>query len=173
VRRCLLSASLLASLLVCGSECYMSETATVPCVCTQREGAAKQRWVMCLGWRHPATAPPVQLVTQASPCCNSLCFLTLLSVPLLLCLWRACPCPTPQLLRGSFPASAIKSYPDVFYVEYFAATEDAPGGDLFFFDYGVVACWWVGGVQAGTFFCLLTWCQGSRWSAGFPGTCFD
>lgn len=48
-----------------------------------------------------------------------------------------------QLLRGSFPASAIKSYPDVFYVEYFAATEDAPGGDLFFFDYGVVACWWV------------------------------
>lgn len=49
-----------------------------------------------------------------------------------------------QLLRGSFPASAIKSYPDVFYVEYFAATEDAPGGDLFFFDYGVVACWWVG-----------------------------
>lgn len=46
-----------------------------------------------------------------------------------------------QLLRGSFPASAIKSYPDVFYVEYFAATEDAPGGDLFFFDYGVVAFW--------------------------------
>jgi hypothetical protein len=50
-------------------------------------------------------------------------------------------CAVPQLLRGSFPASAIKSYPDVFYVEYFAATEDAPGGDLFFFDYGVVACW--------------------------------
>jgi hypothetical protein len=29
----------------------------------------------------------------------------------------------------------------VFYVEYFAAVDDAPGGDLFFFDYGVVACW--------------------------------
>jgi len=58
---------------------------------------------------------------------------------------RAVPCRAVlcalQLLRGSFPASAIKSYPDVFYVEYFAATEDVPGGDLFFFDYGVVACW--------------------------------
>lgn len=52
-----------------------------------------------------------------------------------------CALPSLQLLRGSFPASAIKSYPDVFYVEYFAATEDAPGGDLFFFDYGVVAFW--------------------------------
>lgn len=52
-----------------------------------------------------------------------------------------------ELLRGSFPASAIKSYPDVFYVEYFAATEEAPGGDLFFFDYGVVACWGLEGSQ--------------------------
>ncbi|KAF8071355.1 RMD1 [Scenedesmus sp. PABB004] len=46
-----------------------------------------------------------------------------------------------EVLRASFPASAIKSYPDVFYVEFFAAAGDAPGGDLFFFDYGVVACW--------------------------------
>jgi hypothetical protein len=53
----------------------------------------------------------------------------------------------PQVLRASFPASAIKSYPDVFYVEYFAASGDAPGGDLFFFDYGVVACWGLDSAQ--------------------------
>jgi uncharacterized Rmd1/YagE family protein len=52
-----------------------------------------------------------------------------------------------QVLRASFPASAIKSYPDVFYVEYFAASDDAPGGDLFFFDYGVVACWGLDSAQ--------------------------
>jgi hypothetical protein len=28
-----------------------------------------------------------------------------------------------QVLRASFPASAIKSYPDVFYVEYFAGAQ--------------------------------------------------
>ncbi|WIA12464.1 hypothetical protein OEZ86_003424 [Tetradesmus obliquus] len=52
-----------------------------------------------------------------------------------------------EVLRASFPASAIKSYPDVFYVEYFAASDDAPGGDLFFFDYGVVACWGLDSAQ--------------------------
>ncbi len=59
-----------------------------------------------------------------------------------------CPLPASmQVLRASFPSSAIKSYPDVFYVEYFAASDDAPGGDLFFFDYGVVACWGLDGPQ--------------------------
>ncbi|KAF6262180.1 hypothetical protein COO60DRAFT_1699457 [Scenedesmus sp. NREL 46B-D3] len=52
-----------------------------------------------------------------------------------------------EVLRASLPASAIKSYPDVFYVEYFAASDDAPGGDLFFFDYGVVACWGLDSAQ--------------------------
>lgn len=56
-------------------------------------------------------------------------------------------CHTVQVLRASFPSSAIKSYPDVFYVEYFAASDDAPGGDLFFFDYGVVACWGLDSTQ--------------------------
>lgn len=46
-----------------------------------------------------------------------------------------------QMLRSTLPASAIKSYPDVFYVEYFTSNDDTPGGDVFFFDYGVVACW--------------------------------
>lgn len=46
-----------------------------------------------------------------------------------------------ELLRATFPASAIKSYPDVFYLEYIKGTLDQPGGDVFFFDYGVIACW--------------------------------
>eukprot|EP00878_Enallax_costatus_P019516 GHUV01020590.1.p1 GENE.GHUV01020590.1~~GHUV01020590.1.p1 ORF type:complete len:327 (+),score=56.52 GHUV01020590.1:1601-2581(+) len=55
-----------------------------------------------------------------------------------------------EVLRANFPSSAIKSYPDVFYVEYFAATDEAPGGDLFFFDYGVVACWGLDSAQETT-----------------------
>ena len=35
----------------------------------------------------------------------------------------------------------IRSFPDVFYVEYIKGAEGQPGGDVFFFDYGVVACW--------------------------------
>jgi hypothetical protein len=31
------------------------------------------------------------------------------------------------LLRSSFPASAIRSYPDAFYVEYFSPLDDTPG----------------------------------------------
>lgn len=35
----------------------------------------------------------------------------------------------------------VKSHPDVLYVEYSPGSQDQPGGDVFFFDYGVVACW--------------------------------
>ena len=34
-----------------------------------------------------------------------------------------------------------------FHVEYAAATDDAPGADLFMFDYGVVCCWGLDEVQ--------------------------
>ena len=46
-----------------------------------------------------------------------------------------------ELLKLTYPAGSIKSYPDVFYVEYIKGVEDYPGGDVFFFDYGLVACW--------------------------------
>ena len=29
----------------------------------------------------------------------------------------------------------------MFYIEYFGAVDDTPGGDVFIFDYGVLACW--------------------------------
>lgn len=88
----------------------------------------------------PATHCLRPNLTPVMGCCLCCC-------PILytLCAHALFVCLRMQLLRGSFPASAIKSYPDVFYVEYFAATEDVPGGDLFFFDYGVVACWCVDG----------------------------
>ena len=35
----------------------------------------------------------------------------------------------------------MRSFPDVFYVEYIKGADGRPGGDVFFFDYGVVATW--------------------------------
>lgn len=46
-----------------------------------------------------------------------------------------------QLLKDVYGPDAVKSYPDVFYVEYLKGDRYNPGGDVFFFDYGVVACW--------------------------------
>uniref|UniRef100_A0A7S3QNM5 DUF155 domain-containing protein n=2 Tax=Dunaliella tertiolecta TaxID=3047 RepID=A0A7S3QNM5_DUNTE len=46
-----------------------------------------------------------------------------------------------ELLKLTYPAEQVLSYPDVFYVEYIKGSGDQPGGDVFFFDYGVVACW--------------------------------
>lgn len=46
-----------------------------------------------------------------------------------------------ELLKSVYPMTSIKSYPDVFYVEYLKGDQYNPGGDIFFFDYGVVACW--------------------------------
>ncbi|KAL6757794.1 hypothetical protein V8C86DRAFT_2613487 [Haematococcus lacustris] len=46
-----------------------------------------------------------------------------------------------ELLKLTYPPSSVLSYPDAFYVEYIKGYADQPGGDCFFFDYGVVACW--------------------------------
>mmetsp|Transcript_22848 Transcript_22848/g.58202 ORF Transcript_22848/g.58202 Transcript_22848/m.58202 type:complete len:461 (-) Transcript_22848:496-1878(-) len=46
-----------------------------------------------------------------------------------------------ELLKLTYPPGTVLSYPDVFYVEYIKGMGDQPGGDIFFFDYGVVACW--------------------------------
>ncbi|KXZ48550.1 hypothetical protein GPECTOR_27g721 [Gonium pectorale] len=46
-----------------------------------------------------------------------------------------------ELLKLTYPPSTVRSFPDVFYVEYDKGVHPAPGGDVFFFDYGVVACW--------------------------------
>lgn len=46
-----------------------------------------------------------------------------------------------ELLKMTYPPGTVLSYPDVFYVEYIKGVGDQPGGDCFFFDYGVVACW--------------------------------
>jgi len=46
-----------------------------------------------------------------------------------------------ELLRLTYPAGTVLSYPDVFFVEYIKGEGSNPGADVFFFDYGVVACW--------------------------------
>jgi len=46
-----------------------------------------------------------------------------------------------ELLKLTYPSGTVLSYPDCFYVDYLKSTDDDPGGDIFFFDYGVVACW--------------------------------
>uniref|UniRef100_A0A6U0V7E2 DUF155 domain-containing protein n=1 Tax=Polytomella parva TaxID=51329 RepID=A0A6U0V7E2_9CHLO len=46
-----------------------------------------------------------------------------------------------SILKITYPPGTVLSYPDVFYVEYIKGTDDYPGGDVYFFDYGVVACW--------------------------------
>ncbi|GIL66175.1 hypothetical protein Vafri_19780 [Volvox africanus] len=46
-----------------------------------------------------------------------------------------------ELLKLTYPPNTIRSFPDVFYVEYIKGADIQPGGDVFFFDYGVVACW--------------------------------
>ncbi|EFJ46435.1 hypothetical protein VOLCADRAFT_93224 [Volvox carteri f. nagariensis] len=46
-----------------------------------------------------------------------------------------------ELLKLTYPPSTVRSFPDVFYVEYIKGADTQPGGDVFFFDYGVVACW--------------------------------
>ncbi|KAG2487156.1 hypothetical protein HYH03_014268 [Edaphochlamys debaryana] len=46
-----------------------------------------------------------------------------------------------ELLKLTYPPGTVRSFPDVFYVEYIRGSEAQPGGDVFFFDYGVVACW--------------------------------
>ncbi|GAX81129.1 hypothetical protein CEUSTIGMA_g8563.t1 [Chlamydomonas eustigma] len=46
-----------------------------------------------------------------------------------------------ELLKMTYAAGSVMSYPDCFYVDYLKYSEDDPGADLFFFDYGVVACW--------------------------------
>ncbi|GAX76442.1 hypothetical protein CEUSTIGMA_g3887.t1 [Chlamydomonas eustigma] len=46
-----------------------------------------------------------------------------------------------ELLRLTYSANTVHSYPDCFYVDFVKSTDDEPGSDVFFFDYGVVACW--------------------------------
>ncbi|KAG2435195.1 hypothetical protein HXX76_007278 [Chlamydomonas incerta] len=46
-----------------------------------------------------------------------------------------------ELLKLTYPPGTVRSFPDVFYVEYIKGAEGQPGGDVFFFDYGVVATW--------------------------------
>ncbi|KAG2432440.1 hypothetical protein HXX76_008786 [Chlamydomonas incerta] len=46
-----------------------------------------------------------------------------------------------ELLKLTYPPGTVRSFPDVFYLEYIKGGEGQPGGDVFFFDYGVVATW--------------------------------
>lgn len=46
-----------------------------------------------------------------------------------------------SVLKQHYSESAVTSYPDVFHLELSKSCSDACDGDVFFFDYGVVACW--------------------------------
>lgn len=52
-----------------------------------------------------------------------------------------------EVLHASFHPGAIRVYPDVFYVQYASSTDEAPGADVYFFDYGVVCCWGLDATQ--------------------------
>ncbi|EFJ48325.1 hypothetical protein VOLCADRAFT_91114 [Volvox carteri f. nagariensis] len=44
-------------------------------------------------------------------------------------------------LRAVYGSQAVRKYPDVIHCQLGRGREDQPGTDVFFFDYGVVACW--------------------------------
>ncbi|GIL90859.1 hypothetical protein Vretifemale_18578 [Volvox reticuliferus] len=44
-------------------------------------------------------------------------------------------------LRAAYGSHAVRKYPDVIHCQMSRGREAMPGSDVFFFDYGVVACW--------------------------------